>query len=175
MATPILIKIHRTRSVGPIPSKSMDFQSPVLCFECFMCCDLQLKLEGVTTGKFDRATLSRLQKEQVPIVLGCYSVIFQLWKALTGSIIYITRSFYVKSNHMLISFLMSLITVALCIQVMSIKLHSAIIFPSGTRPGESTEPIKTKGKSTIWVAAVVGGLVILVIILVAFVVYQVRR
>ena len=77
MATPILIKYTAPEALV-YPQQEYGFQSPVLCFECFMCCDLQLKLEGVTTGKFDRATLSRLQKEQVPIVLGCYSVIFQL-------------------------------------------------------------------------------------------------
>lgn len=55
------------------------------------------------------------------------------------------------------------------------QLQPAVIFPLGTRQGESAGPTKNKGKSTIWVAAGVGGLVVLVIILVAFVVYRVRR
>ena len=53
--------------------------------------------------------------------------------------------------------------------------HLAVIFPLATTPGESAKQTKDKGKSTIWIAAGVGGLVVLVIILVAFVVYRVRR
>ena len=56
------------------------------------------------------------------------------------------------------------------------QLHRTVIFPLGTRPGESAEPTKNKGQSTIWIAAGGGGLVFLmVIILVAFVVYRVKR
>ena len=39
------------------------------------------------------------------------------------------------------------------------QLHRTVIFPLGTRPGESAEPTKNKGQSTIWIAAGGGGLV----------------
>lgn len=58
---------------------------------------------------------------------------------------------------------------------LNLSTHPTVIFSLGTGPNEGTKSTKDKGKYTIWIAAGVGGCVVLVIILVAFVVYRMRR